>query len=141
MRKKISIEEIRRKNEVRQIRFIQLGFRPLQVLLWISLLMYVLSMIGAVLYYWEQAHLLKWLVMPVLLVIFWSQQFTYARNQFITNAMVTAFSLLVDYRHLIADDFRLVGSLGRIMAVVFGLVIYAKMKDPIFSRLHDVPNN
>jgi hypothetical protein len=137
MRKKISIEEIKRRNEERRIRFVQLGFRPFQVALWISLLVYVLSMIGAVLYYWQQAHLLGWLVMPALLVFFWSTQFTYARNQFMSNAMVTAFTLLLDYRHLIADDFRLVGSLARIMTVIFGLVIYAKMKDSIFSRLHD----
>jgi hypothetical protein len=131
------IEEFRGRNQKRRDRFVQLGFRPLQVALWVSLLVYALSVLTAVIYYWQQVHLLGWLVLPALLVIFWSLQFTYARNQFMSNAMVTAFTLVLDYRHLIADDFRLVGSLARTMVVILGLVIYAKMKDPIFYRLHD----
>ncbi len=137
MRQKKSIEEIRRGNEKRRDRFVQLGLRPLQVALWISLLVYVLSMVTAVIYYWQQAHLLRWLVMPALLVVFWSTQFGYARNQFMSNAMITALTILLDYRRLIADDFNLVGLLGRVMVVFLGLIIYSKMKDPIFYRLHD----
>jgi hypothetical protein len=134
---KASVDGFRRRKEKRRILFVQLGFRPLQIALWFSLLVYVFSTIGAVLAYWQQVHLLGWLAMPALLVFAWSTQFTYARNQFFSNAIVTAFTLLIDYNHLIADDYRLVGTLGRIMVVVFGLIIYTKMKDPIFSKLHD----
>jgi hypothetical protein len=137
MRNKASLEEIKRRNEVRQIRFVQLGFRPLQIALWISLFVYVFSTVGAVLYYWQEAHFLGWLVMPALLVVSWSTQFGYARNQFMSSSIATAFTILLDYRHLIGDHFSLVGTLGRIMVVILGFVIYAKMKDPIFSRLHD----
>jgi hypothetical protein len=137
MRKKVSIEELRLKKEKRRLRFVQLGIRPLLVMLWVSLSVYVLSMVSAVFYYWPQAHLFGWLVMPALLVFCWSIGFGYARNHVSVNAFVTAFSLVIEYRHLIADDFWLVGSLGRIMVVIFALIIYCKMKDPVFSRFYD----
>jgi hypothetical protein len=129
------LEECRRKKEKRRDHFIQLGLRPLFIALWISLLVYMLSMVAAVLYYWQQVQLLGWLGMPVLLIVFWSGSFIYARSQFSTKAFVTGLSLLLDYRHLMSDDFWLVGSLARVMVVMFALIIYAKLKDPVFSNI------
>jgi hypothetical protein len=137
MRNKTSIEEIKRRNKARQIRFVQLGFRPLQIALCTSLLVYVFSMFGAILYNWKEDHFLGLLIMPALLVVSWSTQFGYGRNQFMSSSIVTAFTILFDYRHLIADNFNIVGTSGRIMVVLLGFVIYSKMQDPIFSRLSD----
>jgi hypothetical protein len=134
--RKAFIEEFRRRKEKRRDRFVQLGLRPLQIGLWVSLLVYVFSVIGAVFYYWQQVQLLGWLAMPALLILSWYGSFSYARTQFSINAGVTALSVFLDYRH-IADHFGLIGAAGRVLVVVFALLIYAKMKDPVFARPRD----
>lgn len=132
--RKASIEEFRRGKEERRAHFVQSGLMPLYIALWSGLIAYLLAMISAVFYYWQQAHLLGWLVMPVLLLAFWSLS-SYVRNQFRSNAFLTAFTLLLDYHHLMSDGFRLAGSLARVAVVVFALIIYAKMKDPVVSKV------
>jgi hypothetical protein len=131
--RKAFIEEYRRKQETRPEIFIQQGLRPLQIALWISLAVYVLSMAAAVICYWQQVELWRWLIMPAFLLVIWSMSSSYARSEFSVNGFVTAFTLLFEYRHLM-DPFWVTGALGRIMVLVFAFIIYAKMKDPIFSR-------
>jgi hypothetical protein len=134
MSKNISSKEFRRGKDERQRLFVSLGLRPLLLAFYGSLFVYVASMVWAVCYYWSQTNLLKWLIMPVVLLLFLAfDQSLYTRRGFRSSAIVVALSLCIEYRRLMFDDFWLIGSLARLMVIAFAVLIYTKMKDPIFS--------
>jgi hypothetical protein len=134
MQNNISIEEIKRGNKKRNRLFIEAGLRPLQIVMSIGVLLYVLSVISAVWYYWPQAHHLAYLLSPVFVVLAWAFHFNYHRNNFKLLAIVAGVSLLMSLRYIATDRFCLANSLGLAMVVVIALIICAKMKDPRFSR-------
>jgi hypothetical protein len=122
--------------EKRKHLFVSLGLRPLQIALFFSLCVSVISEVCEIWHYWPQAHLYS-LIPAALLVLFWSFHFHYDRISFWLLAFVAGGSFLGSVDRLTTNYFHAVDSLGFIMIIVMTLVIYAKMKDPIFSRQAD----
>jgi hypothetical protein len=101
-----AIEEFRRGREERRKLFVSLGLKPLLLAFYGSLFVYVASMVWAVCYYWSQTNLLKWLIMPTVLLLFLAfDQSLYTRRGFRSSATVVALSLCFEYRRLMFDDF------------------------------------
>jgi phosphoglycerol transferase MdoB-like AlkP superfamily enzyme len=138
MRKKINMEEAQREREKRRLLFVSLGLRPLQVILCISFFVYVFSIISPVGYYWSQVHLLGVLIPPALLFLVWFLHFQYSRICFLLLACAIGGSLLSSLGHHAVDDFSVVNLVAQFTVLVIAIVIYAKMKDPAFSKTDKV---
>lgn len=128
------IEELRRGKEERKALFAAKGLRPLLIALNGCMAVYALSMLAAVFYYSRAGSYTNFLVMPgLLVVIMLFSHSLYTRRQFSGSAGMVAVSLCVQYRHLLWDPFWVLGSVARLMIIVFAIWIYLRMKDPLFS--------
>jgi hypothetical protein len=130
----MSIERIRRGTKNRKRLFFESGLRPFQIAMGIGVWLSVLSVIGAVWYYWSQTHRVGYLFSPMCVVITWMMCLSsYHRNNFRLSSIVAGVSFVMSLRNVAIDYFCLVYSVGLAMVIVFALIICAKMKDPRFS--------
>lgn len=75
------------------------------------------------------------LVKPLLIVVLWLCHFSYLRIWFMFLAVLAAAGSFRLLFHLRTDYFSLAGLLGYLLIAFGAAIIWAKMKDPAFSRV------
>lgn len=129
-------EEFRQQREKRKALFVSLGLRPFQILLsvgvWFNLLTVVVTVVYLYSHGYKDSFRVSLFLEPVPYLLFWFFH-GYFRFNFIFLVLFGAWDIVGFVIHPRADYFSLSFLLSYILITIGAGVLWAKMKDPIFS--------
>ena len=138
MTTKVTPEEFRRGREKRKALMASLGLWPFQILLWVGLSLYILAVIGTLLYLYTHGYAdrvrVSMFVKPLLALALWLGSLGYTRTWCKLLTLVGAANILVFLMHPRLDSFGLPFLLSYILITAGAGVLSAKMKDPVFEQ-------
>ncbi len=128
--------EFRQRREKRKALFVSLGLRPFQILLSVGVWFNLLAVLATAVYLYSSGYKDSFRVSlfwePVVYLIFWFFN-GYLRASFIFLALIAAYHILGFVIRPRADYFSLSFLLSFILIIIGAGVLWAKMRDPIFS--------
>lgn len=138
MTTKVTPEEFRQSREKRKALLASLGLRPFQILLWVGFSLYILAVIGTLVYLYTHGYAdrvrVSMFFKPLIALVLWLGSLGYTRTWCKILTLVGAGNIVAFVLHPRVDYFGLPFLLSYILITIGAGILSAKMKDPIFEQ-------
>jgi len=135
----VTPEEFRKGRDKRKALMSSLGLRPLQILLWVGLSLYILAVIGTLVYLYAYGYAdnvrVSMFFKPLIALALWLASSGYFRTWYKILTWVGVGNIVVFLLHPRMNYFGLTFLLSYILITIAAAVLWARMKDPIFEQI------